>query len=211
MNVQGGADTAHGRFKDSYRTTLRRALILTLAIHVAAFMMSPRLRASPPRPEPPLVVIDSMEPIVPPPPDIDVEPAGPGIYPRAMGPDVEPSSDVPVPPQPSPSTLLPADPRGIPAPPVYVPYDRAPVLMAFTPPRYPPLAREAGIEGTVVVRVLVGDDGKVVDAVVLSSDVTDTMAAAAVDAARRCRFRPAKQQDRAVPAWVAVPFQFRLH
>jgi len=73
------------------------------------------------------------------------------------------------------------------------------------------LAREAGIEGTVAVSVLVSEEGKVLSASVLSSDVTPAMEKAALEAAKKCRFRPAKQRTVAVKAHVMIPFQFQLH
>jgi protein TonB len=88
--------------------------------------------------------------------------------------------------------------------------DQEPRLVRVVPPRYPDIAREAGIEGRVVVRVRVGADGRVTRAYVVWSDVTPDMEAAAVEAARRCLFEPARQGHAAVPADVAVPFIFRL-
>ena len=71
--------------------------------------------------------------------------------------------------------------------------------------------REAGIEGTVAVRVLVNEQGKVIAADILSSDVTPAMEKAALEAAKQCRFRPAKQRTVPVKAHVMIPFSFQLN
>jgi TonB family protein len=88
--------------------------------------------------------------------------------------------------------------------------DEPPVLIYFEKPVYPAFSRESGIEGTVAVKVVVGRDGKVIEAVILGSDVTSEMEQAALDAARGCLFKPGKQRGKPVPVAVKVPFEFRL-
>lgn len=92
-----------------------------------------------------------------------------------------------------------------------IPFDEQPVLVRSVNPVYPELARQAGIEGDVLISVLVGTDGAVLDASVLRSSVTPAMEKAALDAAMRFRFRPARQG--AVPVSVRVAFRitFELH
>jgi len=77
-------------------------------------------------------------------------------------------------------------------------------------PNYPDMARQAGIEGQTVVEALVDVDGGIADARVLKSSGNTSLDAAAVDAAMRARFSPAKQRDKAVRVWVSVPFRFTL-
>ena len=93
---------------------------------------------------------------------------------------------------------------------VFLAFDEPPALLDFVSPVYPPLARDAGIEGTVAIRVLVDEQGKVISADVLQSDVTPAMERAALAAAKKCRFRPAKQRTIPVKAHVMIPFQFQL-
>ncbi len=90
-------------------------------------------------------------------------------------------------------------------------FDEAPVLIRFVNPVYPDLARQAGIEGTVELEVLVGVDGKVVEVSVLRSDVTTAMEKAAEQAAMQFLFKPAKQRTVPVEARIAVPIRFKLH
>jgi protein TonB len=92
----------------------------------------------------------------------------------------------------------------------FVPYDQPPVPVLLVTPSYPELAREAGIEGTVRVEVVIDTEGKVVDAAVVESDVTPSMERAALDAAKRCTFEPAKQRSKPVKVMVVIPFEFRL-
>ena len=85
-----------------------------------------------------------------------------------------------------------------------------PVLTRRATPVYPSLAREAGIEGTVLIKVVVSPQGKVVGAMVLESDVTTTMEEEALRAARLCEFEPAKNGNLKVASTVVIPFDFRL-
>ena len=83
-----------------------------------------------------------------------------------------------------------------------------PQLLRMNAPIYPPLAREAGIEGTVVLRVLVSKEGKVLNVIVLSGN--PMLAEAARTAAFTAQFSPALQQHKPVPVWVQLPVVFSL-
>ena len=72
------------------------------------------------------------------------------------------------------------------------------------------MARTAGIEGQAVVEALVDVDGSVADARILKSSGNTSLDQAAVDAALRSKFSPAKQRDKAVRVWVSIPFRFTL-
>ena len=75
---------------------------------------------------------------------------------------------------------------------------------------YPEMARRAQIEGTVIVKVLVGPDGLVKDAQILQG-VNPMLDREALIAARKWTFYPGKQRNIPVKAWMALPFNFRLH
>lgn len=77
-------------------------------------------------------------------------------------------------------------------------------------PTYPDMARTAGIEGQAVVEALVDTDGAVADARILKPSGNASLDQAAVDAAMRSKFSPAKQRDKAVRVWVSIPFRFTL-
>ena len=90
-------------------------------------------------------------------------------------------------------------------------FDQLPVPEYLASPVYPSLAREAGIEGTVLLKVRVGLDHRVHDAIVLSSDVTPAMEQAAIEAALKCRYKPAKQRNIEVEVWVPILIHFQLN
>lgn len=74
---------------------------------------------------------------------------------------------------------------------------------------YPEIARRSGLEGTVMVHVLVNVNGRVAQAVVTQS-AHPILDKSAVAAALKCQFTPAKQREMKVKSWVAVPYRFRL-
>ncbi|MEO0081107.1 MAG: energy transducer TonB [candidate division WOR-3 bacterium] len=77
-------------------------------------------------------------------------------------------------------------------------------------PNYPEMARNAGIEGQVVVKALVDVTGDVIEAEVLKSSGNQTLDAAAVEAAYQAKFSPAKQRDQPVRVYVSIPYRFTL-
>lgn len=77
-------------------------------------------------------------------------------------------------------------------------------------PRYPDLARRAGIEGQSVVKALVDIDGSVMDVQILKSSGNQMLDESALVAARRWKFSPAKQRDKYVRVYVSIPINFRL-
>ena len=92
----------------------------------------------------------------------------------------------------------------------FIPYDDPPIPLKPIRPRYPEIAQEAGIEGTVVVQVFVDEKGRVKDTVILKGIPSTGLDEAATEAIRKVRFRPAKQRERAVGVWISIPVNFRL-
>jgi protein TonB len=84
-----------------------------------------------------------------------------------------------------------------------------PQLKKTVTPKYPELARKAGIEGMVYVLAIVGPDGKVRSATVAKSD-NPIFNDAAVEAVLQFEFSPAIQQDKPVACKVIVPVRFTL-
>ena len=78
------------------------------------------------------------------------------------------------------------------------------------PPVYPPRCLRLGLEGTVRVRVLVGEDGRVQEVTVGKSSGETALDDAAMDAVRYWRFEPAKRDGVPVRAWAIVPIEFKL-
>jgi protein TonB len=92
----------------------------------------------------------------------------------------------------------------------FIPYDDPPVPLSPIRPKYPEIAQEAGIEGTVVVQVFVDRRGRVKDTVILKGIPNTGLDESATQAIRSVRFRPAKQRERAVGVWISIPVNFRL-
>ena len=76
-------------------------------------------------------------------------------------------------------------------------------------PDYPPLAREAGIEGRVIVQFIVDTDDSVSDAQVMRSP-HDMLSRAALETVESLRFEPGRQSGEAVKVRLALPITFRL-
>ena len=74
---------------------------------------------------------------------------------------------------------------------------------------YPMEAREAGIEGTVVVRVLVDAEGKYVRHVVLNG-AHPALEESVTNQISKLTFSPAMQEGEPVKFWVNIPFAFKL-
>jgi protein TonB len=94
-------------------------------------------------------------------------------------------------------------------PPDFVPYEKAPQIVKRIQPVYPEIAREAGLEGTVWVKIWVGKDGKP-RKVVIQKSASDIFDQPAIDAANQFVFTPAMMQNGPVDVWVSIPFHFRL-
>ena len=77
-------------------------------------------------------------------------------------------------------------------------------------PNYPPRCRRLGIEGTVRVRVLVGERGRPLEVLVGKSSGDASLDEAALDAVRKWRFEPARRDGAPIRAWAIVPIEFRL-
>ncbi|MBX3044657.1 MAG: energy transducer TonB [Candidatus Kapabacteria bacterium] len=75
---------------------------------------------------------------------------------------------------------------------------------------YPDMARRAGIEGRVIVRVLVGADGKVRRSVIEDSDNVMLNDAAIKAVNDYGLFTPAIQNGQPITCWVSIPITFRL-
>ncbi|MBU0984975.1 MAG: energy transducer TonB, partial [candidate division Zixibacteria bacterium] len=85
-----------------------------------------------------------------------------------------------------------------------------PVMTRYTIPEYPSLAQNAGIEGTVWIKVLVDTKGKVVRAAVHKSSGNHEIDEAALKASRKSRFNPATLAGKPVRLWVTYKAEFTL-
>lgn len=94
-------------------------------------------------------------------------------------------------------------------PPEFVPYEKEPVVVRFVRPEYPELARRAGLEGTIWVKIWVDKEGRPRKAVVAKSDA-EVFNEVSAKAAMQFVFTPALMNNGPVAVWVIVPFRFTL-
>lgn len=210
MAIAALHDTANKEFKAKYGRYVRNALIGAVVLHVAIFVLSPPFTFKPYKlKEEQFEVVDVPDNIEIPPPPKEI--AMPQVPVEAAEDEDADTEDLPE------TTFDDFDDMPPPPPPgggdtgVFLAFDQPPTLVYFEAPVYPDLAREAGIQGTVRVKVLVSESGKVLAVSLISSDVTPAMEKAALAAAKKCRFNPAKQRTTPVKANVMIPFHFRLN
>ncbi|HET7824954.1 MAG TPA: TonB family protein, partial [Anaeromyxobacter sp.] len=85
---------------------------------------------------------------------------------------------------------------------------RAPELLEFVPAEYPPEAEAAGVEGTVVLSIVIDEEGAVRQAVVTDPGPHPAFAAAALHAVQQFRFRPAEIDGK--PAAVEIEYRYQF-
>jgi periplasmic protein TonB len=83
-----------------------------------------------------------------------------------------------------------------------------PVKIKHVAPAYPPLARSANVEGTVIIEATIGTDGLVHDAKVLRSIAL--LDRAALDAVRQWQYSPTRLNGVLVPVVMTVTVSFSL-
>jgi TonB family protein len=91
-----------------------------------------------------------------------------------------------------------------------LPVDKQPMPIQQVIPEYPDSARIAGLEGTVWVKVLIGEDGSAKKAEVMKSDA-DVFNESAIRAALQMTFSPAISKGQPIAVWAALPFRFKLN
>lgn len=204
--------------KQAYQKSLERATIMALSLGVAGFiglrffgfeskqMQEPSFQFSvekmppteqlkrPPAPERPSVAIPSDDLGLP-----DEETIAVTIF---------DFSDVPAP-------LAPPEPSDE-STDIFVEYDNPPEPIGgygeiYRNLAYPKLARKAGLEGLVLVQVLVNANGTVEKIRVLKDSGSKVgFEEAALDAVRAVEWKPALQRDRPVRVAITIPIRFRL-
>jgi protein TonB len=77
-------------------------------------------------------------------------------------------------------------------------------------PHYPPRARAEGVTGHVKLRLLVGQDGRVVEVKVLDSTPEGVFDQSALSAIRQWRYSPARYRGQPVKMWAEMVMRFNL-
>ena len=96
--------------------------------------------------------------------------------------------------------------------PKFVVHEEEPIPIKKVRPEYPQFARNAGIEGKVIVRAEVFEDGNVgaIEIVKSLQSGPGGLDEAAIQAVRQWTFIPAKNQGKPVAVWVIFPITFQL-
>ena len=88
--------------------------------------------------------------------------------------------------------------------------DDPPVPTAQGDLRYPPQLRQRGVQGYVLISMLVGANGAVQDVRVIESQPADTFDVYATEFVRSWRFQPGRYKGEAVSTWVEQKVTFSL-
>ena len=82
------------------------------------------------------------------------------------------------------------------------------LLESSVPPVYPEVARQAGVEGDVVLRAYISSEGRVTELKVLAGP--PILARAAIDAVQQWRYQPVKINGRATNVVTTLVIAFRM-
>jgi periplasmic protein TonB len=211
-------DTANDRFKRSFGAWFWGSMVAATVMHMAIMAFFPNLSSSDVS-----FAMDNIEAIelppeieVPPPPEQIQRPANPVIS------DAVIDEDITI----SPTTFDDNRPEDLPPPradagtdlsagPTFTPYTVAPevrnrpaVARALTQ-EYPPLLRDAGVGGTVLMYFFIDENGVVQDFRVQESSGHNALDQAAMRVADVFEFSAALNQDQRVPVWIQIPITFQ--
>lgn len=98
----------------------------------------------------------------------------------------------------------------------FIPYDTPPLPIGGTDAFlkniiYPEKAKSAGLEGTVIIQAFVNEKGEVTKCKIMKSIPNTGLDEAAIDAVKKTKFTPAKQNNKDIGVWIALPVVFRLN
>ncbi|WP_262071995.1 energy transducer TonB [Stenotrophomonas sp. Marseille-Q5258] len=181
-------------------------IAFVIALHLAAFMMllipavAPKAAAEKER----NIMVTLVD--APPPPGKNLSPPKPSPVPP---PPQAPVVDVP---EPRPNDIVtPPSPPSPPAPPTSIEASVDISSKNMNPPRYPPAAFRAGIQGEVILIIDVDANGNVTNVSVEKSSRNRDLDRAAMEAARKWSFRAAESGGKKVAGRVRVPVNFALN
>jgi protein TonB len=86
--------------------------------------------------------------------------------------------------------------------------EKDPQIVKLEKPQFPSFVWKIGVEGQVVVRVLIDANGKPLDSQILKS-TNPVFEQPVVDAVMKSQFNPAQMGQGPVAAWLTIPFKFR--
>lgn len=183
---------------------LRRAAeMIVPATILSEIIEPPKPKEEPPAPPPPKVPPKKLTPPPPPVlaavPNLPPAPAAPTgvVDPPPPPPIVEPPPPAPAPPAP------PAPPK------IELPSSDADYLQN-PKPQYPPISKRLGEQGKVMIRVLIGVDGRAQRAEISKSSGFERLDQSALTAVQNWRYVPGKKNGVVEAMWFSVPINFVL-
>lgn len=160
-------------------------------------------RPQPTKPVLPRANTPPIEPTVasaaPPAPDLPAKTAAPSAAPQAATPTVAPG-----PPHPA------AAASAAPEPVVETAASYKAEYLDNPPPPYPRLSRQLGEEGTALLKVQVGPNGRPLQIKLMSSTGYPRLDEAAETTVAQWRFVAATRNGQSITSWVLVPIKFRI-
>ena len=93
---------------------------------------------------------------------------------------------------------------------VYMTWEEAPQLIRMVKPKYPELARKAGVEGKVILQIIVDQDGNVSEPRVIVAQPPGIFEEAALQAIMGWKFKPAKQRGLPISVLMGQQVDFTL-
>lgn len=183
-------------------------LLTAVLVTPPAVPSPPAPAPQPPQPAPPVVrkvaPAPAPRPLPSPKPAPAIAPAQPSV-----SSDTPAAPPVTAPAAPAPAPVAAAPAPASPAPKVELPTSNADYLNN-PPPQYPRASFRLGEEGTTVVRVLIGPDGRAQDAQVARSSGFTRLDQAAEQTARNWRYVPGKRGGVPEAMWVNVPIKWEI-
>ena len=213
-------ETENDRFKRSFGSWFWGSMIAATVVHFMLFQFWPTLTA-----EDVSFTAEELEMIelppeieIPPPPEAISRPATPVMATADIDDDItiapttfeeNPIEDLPPPPTDEGAV-------DISAAPVFTPMtvrpeirNRREIQLALRR-EYPPILRDAGIGGTVVVWFFISEEGAVQDRRVSRTSGQVQFDNAALEVASVIRFTPALNRDQTVAVWIELPITFEV-
>jgi protein TonB len=212
--------SANDRFKKSFGAVVCCSMILATGVHAATFAFWPEMTAGDVSYSTPEFEAIALPPEIdiPAPPQTIARPAVPVIATGDIDEDITIAPTTfesnPVPDLPPPPTVTHTSVEELAKAPTFTPYtvkpevkNRDEVIKALEA-EYPPLLREAGIGGTVLVWFFIDEEGHVLRTQVHETSGHPQLDGAALDVADIIRFTPALNRDKRVPVWISIPITF---
>ena len=212
--------TANDRFKKSFGSWFWGSMIAATVVHFMLFQFWPTQTA-----EDVSFTVEELEMIelppeieIPPPPEAISRPATPVMATADIDDDItiapttfadNPIEDLPPPPTDDGALDIAAAPVFTPMT-VRPEITNRPEVQTALMREYPPILRDAGIGGTVVVWFFITEEGVVQDKRVSQTSGQIQFDEAALKVADVFRFSPALNRDQRVQVWIEVPITFQV-